>query len=129
MKLKFEPSDFKEYEFNYDTSEISIAQAAAVANAKLEQYLKEHGVKVYGEIQDAPPVGKGYAFDQQGILKGITTHQGILINVEKIESVKCKPSEHDVQHLVDPNLKSIGHVCRKCHARLEQVYREIGDAK
>jgi hypothetical protein len=77
MKLRFTAEDFKDMGF---VREVAL-QAARFAQDKLDKYLQEHGVTLYGI---ASPHTKDYSFTSHWE-RGADTHKGILLQVEELE--------------------------------------------
>lgn len=83
----FKPEDFVQ---EYGRSErCYIEFAAKTANDVLNKYIESCPV-VYGTKHDST---KGWGFDQQGIIEGLTTHTARLAFIEELPKEKPKVSD------------------------------------
>lgn len=82
MKLEFKPEDFESIPWNISL-EASRALAASLANAKLNEYIKEHG-KVAWCYEGSDFSTGNYLWWTSDTDPGIKKYQAVLINIEEI---------------------------------------------
>lgn len=91
MKLEFKPEDF-ECVLPADSMSIERIQISVAANAKLVNYIKEHGKEVF--LENYPNQELPSRTWRETYCDFTPKHKAILINVEKIEPIQ-KEHKHE----------------------------------
>lgn len=120
----FKPSDFEG--FGFPPRVKNLQDIADFCNSKLER----EGKVVYGTKYNSE---KKWAFDQQGVLPGETTHTALLICIEPI-NVCEHPSEKvyhqqygEIIYSNPPIEKPSGWYCTSCNQRVKATKWEVSE--